>query len=89
MRKTDINKYNDEASAPVQPSAKTIAKDAGSFLLKTLLTLLFVGIFTGIVILVSVIFYIAGIASEPLNINLNSMKLNQTSHVCVLKEDGE
>ena len=60
MRKTDINKYNDEASAPVQPSAKTIAKDAGSFLLKTLLTLLFVGIFTGIVILVSVIFYIAG-----------------------------
>ncbi len=53
------------------------------------MTGLLVIIVTGIVIGISFIFYIADIASEPLNIDLSSLSLNLTSYVYVQNSDGE
>ncbi len=89
MRKTDINKYNEDASGVASVSPKTAVKEVGRFLGKTVLTVILLLILTGIVLGVSIIFYIVGIFNEPSNINLNKLKLNMTSHVLVLNDSGE
>ena len=89
MRNTDISKYNDDSASPARVSAKTVAGEIFGSIGKLLITLVLVMLITGIVLLISILFYIADIASEPQTINLSKMKLNQTSHVFVLNDSGE
>ncbi len=89
MRKTDISKYTDENNGSSSVSASTITKRIFSVIGKFLLTGLFVMIITGIVIAVSLLFYIADIANEPLNIDLHKIKLNLTSFIYVQNDNGE
>ena len=87
MRKTDISKYTDENNDSSSISASTVAKRTLSIIGKFLLTGLFVMIITGIVIGISLVFYIVDIANEPLNIDLHKTKLNLTSFIYVQNTD--
>lgn len=89
MRKTDISKYTDENDTSSPLSASSVAKKTFSVIGKVFLTTLFVMIITGIVIGVSLLFYIIDIANEPLNIDLNKIKLNLTSTIYVQDDSGE
>lgn len=88
MRKTDISKYTDENN-PSSASASTIVKRFLSLIGKFLLTGLCVMIITGIVIGISMLFYIIDISNEPLNIDLHKIKLNLTSYIYVQNDEGE
>ncbi len=88
MRKTDISKYNDDAGKS-SVSVLSVIREFFSSIGKLLVTAFLVAVFTGLVVGVSVLFYILNIASEPSNIDLEDMKLNETSHVYVLNEKGE
>ena len=89
MRKTDISKYTDESGASGSVSASSIAKRTFSVIGKVLLTGLLVMLITGIVIGVSMIFYIIDISNEPLNIDLHKTKLNLTSFIYVQNDNDE
>ncbi|MDD6488812.1 MAG: transglycosylase domain-containing protein [Clostridia bacterium] len=89
MRKTDISKYTDENGASGSVSASSVAKRIFSIIGKFLLTGLMVIIITGIVIGVSLIFYIIDISNEPLNIDLHKTKLNLTSFIYVQNDKDE
>lgn len=89
MRKTDISKYTDENGASGSVSASSIAKRTFSVIGKILLTGLLVMLITGIVIGVSMIFYIIDISNEPLNIDLHKTKLNLTSFIYVQNDNDE
>ena len=90
MRKTDISKYNEDASY-TSPSVTvgSVFKEFFALIGKILMTSFLVLIITGIVILISMVFYIMDVANEPLNINLSKMKLSQTSYIRVLNENDE
>lgn len=89
MRKTDISKYTDENNESSHVSAATVAKRTLSVIGKFLMTGLFVMIITGIVIGMSVLFYIIDISNEPLNIDLHKIKLDLTSYIYVQNDNGE
>ncbi len=89
MRKTDISKYKEDASAASPVSAASVARKVCSALGKTVVTLFLVMLITGLVILISLVFYVIDVANEPLNINLNKMKLSQTSKVFVMNDKEE
>ncbi len=89
MRKTDISKYKDDAAVTSSVSAASVTGRVFSVLGKTLVTALLVMLITGMVLLISMIFYIVDIANEPNTINLNKMKLSQTSKVFVKNENDE
>ena len=89
MRKTDISKYTDESGASGSVSAASIAKRTFSAIGKILLTGLLIMLITGIVIGVSMIFYIIDISNEPLNIDLHKTKLNLTSFIYVQNDNDE
>ena len=89
MRKTDISKYKDDTSMTSSVSAASITIKIFSVLGKILATSLLVMLITGLVLLISMTFYIIDVANEPLNINLSNMKLSQTSKVMVLDENEE
>lgn len=88
MRKTDISKYNDNTGKG-SVSVLSVIREFFSSVGKLLVTAFLVTIFTGLVVGVSILFYILNIANEPSNIDLEDMKLNETSHVYVLNEKGE
>lgn len=89
MRKTDISKYNEESSYASSVTVNSVFKEIFALIGKILMTSFLVAVITGIVILISLVFYVADVANEPLNINLNKMKLNQTSYIRVLNENDE
>lgn len=89
MRKTDISKYTDESGASGSVSASSIVKRTFSVIGKILLTGLLIMLITGIVIGISMIFYIIDISNEPLNIDLHKTKLNLTSFIYVQNDNGE
>lgn len=89
MRKTDISKYTDESGASGSVSASSIVKRTFSVIGKVLLTGLLIMLITGIVIGISMIFYIIDISNEPLNIDLHKTKLNLTSFIYVQNDNDE
>ena len=89
MRNTDISKYNDEATPSAAVSAGSVIKEIFSIIGKLFMTVFLVTMITGIVLLLSLVFYVVDISNEPLNINLNKMKLSQTSYIRVLNENDE
>ena len=90
MRKTDISNYNDDADAGRSSvSVLSVIREFFATIGKLLITGFLVALFTGLVVGVSVLFYIINIANEPSNIDLADLKLNETSHVYVLNEKGE
>ena len=89
MRKTDISHYNDEAASGSAVSTGTAVSGVLAGVGKFLLTALGIILITSLVIGISMIVYVIGIASEPLNINLNKIKLSLTSFVYVKNDDGE
>ncbi len=89
MRKTDISNYNEEATGSSSVSVGSVFREFFALIGKVLMTTFLVALITGLVVLVSLVFFVVDVANEPLNINLNKMKLNQTSYIRVLNEDGE
>lgn len=87
MRKTDISIYNDESTSGSSISVGTAVGGFFAALRKVIVTAFMIFLITAVVIGISIIFYLFSIANEPLNINLNKMKLSLTSFVYVLKED--
>ncbi len=83
MRKTDISNYKDEAAPSIPSLIGSAVGGVFSFFGKILFTVLLALFVTGIVIGLSLLFYIMGIANEPLNINLDKINLNQTSKIYV------
>ena len=88
MRKTDISHFNDEAASGSAVSTRTAVGGVFSAVGKFLLTGFAVLLITSLVVGISMIVYIIGIASEPVNINLNKIKLSLTSFVYV-KNDND
>lgn len=89
MRKTDISNYNDEAPKSSAVSVGSVFREFFALIGKVLMTTFLVALITGMVVLISLVFYVVEVANEPLNINLNKMKLNQTSYIRVLNENDE
>ena len=87
MRKTDISIYNDESTSGSSISIGTAVGGFFAALRNVIVTAFMIFLITAVVIGISIIFYLFSIANEPLNINLNKMKLSLTSFVYVLKED--
>ena len=87
MRKTDISIYYDESTSGSSISIGTAVGGFFAALRKVIVTAFMIFLITAVVIGISIIFYLFSIANEPLNINLNKMKLSLTSFVYVLKED--
>ena len=87
MRKTDISNYND-AAGKSSVSVGSVVKETFSLIGKFLVTAFLVMIITGVVVGISVLFYIIDIANEPNTINLEDLALNETSHVYVKDESG-
>ena len=94
MRKTDISDY--DYTEICESSGKKIAGAAGSavkhtFLLiwRAFVTLIAVLFVAGVIIGVSMVIYIAGIAREPTGIDLHSAKLNETSYIYTYNEQGK
>ena len=86
MRETDISKFteqdeNQNQSSQVKKTLKAIGR--------TLFTLLMVFVCTGVIMLISLSVYIAGIASEPTGIDLKARGLNQTSFIYVKNDSGK
>ena len=89
MRKTDISHYNDEESVESAVSTKTTVSGVFAGVGKFFLTVISIFLITSIVVGISMLVYIIGIASEPLNINLNKIKLSLTSFVYVKNDNGD
>ena len=88
MRKTDINNYSgDRGGSSV--SVGSVIKEFFAIIGKILATAFLVTLFTGLVVGVSLLLYVVGIANEPNTINLDDLRLNETSHVYVLNEKKE
>ena len=87
MRKTDISNYNDESTSGSSLSVGAVVGGFFAAFRKVIVTAFMIFLITTVVIGISIIFYLFSIANEPLNINLNKMKLSLTSFVYVLKED--
>ena len=89
MRKTDISNFNEEN---VSGSSVTVGEAIGAFfstVRKIIVTMLMILLITGLVIGISLTFYVISVANEPFEINLNNLRLNLTSFVYVPKEDSD
>lgn len=95
MRKTDINQYtgtpmpNGYQEHSTGSVALTATKRTLSVIGKALLTVLMVILVTGAIVGTSMIFYIASLSGESIDYDLRSAKLNQTSFIWVMDENGE
>ena len=87
MRKTDISKYKDEAAPSIPSLIWSGVGSVFSFFGRVFFTVLLAVLVTGIVIGLSMLFYIMGIANEPLEINLDRVTLNQTSKIYIQDYD--
>ena len=88
LRKTDISNFNDDAGKS-SVSVLSVIREFFATIGKLLITGFLVALFTGLVVGISVLFYIINIANEPSNIDLEDLRLNETSHVYVLNDKGE
>ena len=74
MRKTDINNYSgDRGGSSV--SVGSVIKEFFAIIGKILATAFLVTLFTGLVVGVSLLLYVVGIANEPNTINLDDLRL--------------
>ncbi len=89
MRKTDISNFNDETSSGISVSKGEAVRGILSMIRKVIVTAIIIVLITGLVIGISMVFYIVSIANEPNTINLNKLKLNLTSFVYVLKDGSD
>lgn len=95
MRKTDINQYtgtpgpNGYQEHSAGSMALIATKRTLSVIGKALLTVLMVVLLTGAIVGVSMIFYIASLSGESIDYDLRTAKLNQTSYIWVMDENGE
>ena len=75
MRKTDISNFNEEN---VSGSSVTVGEAIGAFfstVRKIIVTMLMILLITGLVIGISLTFYVISVANEPFEINLNNLRL--------------
>lgn len=93
MRKTDISRYtgtpmpdhyNNEAGEVAISTAKTILL----VVWRVLATILMVGLCTGVIVGISMLFYVASLSGETVDVDLRTMKLDQTSFIYELDENG-
>ena len=89
MRKTDISNYSEEKVSGPSISAGEAVGSFFASIWRVIATILLILFITGFVVGISLIFYIISIASEPLDVNLNNIKMNLTSFVYVLKEGSD
>lgn len=95
MRKTDINQYtgtpapNGYQEHSAGSVALTATKRTLSVIGKALLTVFMVMLVTGAIVGISMIFYIASLSGESIDYDLRTAKLNQTSYIWVMDENGE
>ncbi len=87
MRKTDISNYNDTAGKS-SVSVGAVFKETFALIAKLLVTAFLVMIITGVVVGVSVMFYVIDIANEPNTINLEEISFVETSHVYIKDDNG-
>ncbi|MBQ8135540.1 MAG: transglycosylase domain-containing protein [Clostridia bacterium] len=87
MRKTDISNFTEETSSGSSVSAGSMVGGVFSTIRKFLVTALMIFLITGFVVGISIVVYLIGIANEPLNIDLNKIKLSLTSFVWVPTND--
>lgn len=87
MRKTDISKYRDDAPSTPSVSAGTVVSSAFSSFFRLIMTILLIILMTGIVIGTSLLIYLFNLSNEPLNIDLNKLRLSLTSYVYVAQDD--
>lgn len=86
MRKTDISKFTDHnivLNGSKHP-AKRVLKAIG----RTLFTALMVMVCAGVIVGISLMIYIIGIATEPTGIDLKAKSVNQTSFIYVKNDKG-
>ena len=91
MRKTDINKFTGEAEqqkAVTTSAAVKGAKRALSIVWKLLSTFLMILCVSFVVVGISVLIYLFGLANEPTGIDLHASKLQLTSFIYVNDENG-
>ncbi len=92
MRETDISQYTekiDQTSLNPPPKKRPVRNFLYS-LWKLLLTVMLIGFTAFLIVGISVVVYIFGIASEPTGINLAARAMNQTSFIYVMNaETGE
>lgn len=89
MRKTDISNYSEETVSGSSVSALSIIGNFFSSISKLILTIVLIVITTGIVVAISTLIYIIGIASEPLPFDLDEIKLSLTSFVWIKNEETD
>lgn len=91
MRKTDINKFTGEAEqqkAVTTNAAVKGAKGTLSIVWKLLSTFLMILCVSLVVVGISVMIYLFGLANEPTGIDLHASKLQLTSFIYVNDENG-
>ncbi len=86
MRKTDISKFTDHNI--VLNSSKHPAKRVLKAIGRTLFTALMVLVCAGVIVGISMMIYIIGIATEPTGIDLKAKSVNQTSFIYVKNDKG-
>ena len=87
MRETDISKFTEHGSP--NPNSESAAKRILKAVGRGAFTLLMVGVVTGVIVGISLIAYVIGIASEPTGIDLKAKSLNQTSFIYVKNDSGK
>lgn len=85
MRKTDISKFTDKIN--LNEKKPSVVKTVFSALWKVISTALMVCAFAGIIVFVSLLIYVIGIATEPTGIDLDARSLNLSSFIYI--EDPE
>lgn len=90
MRNTDINKFSEESPrGSTSATVKSVAGKTLSVLLKVISTVLLVTFVTGLIVGISMIFYLIDLSKEELDIDLRKIKSNQTSFIYTIDENGE
>ncbi|MDO5123535.1 MAG: transglycosylase domain-containing protein [Eubacteriales bacterium] len=88
MRKTDISTYKEKKN-PKDSTAVFYLKTAGSFLMKSVLTVLLVLSIAGMLVCFNILFYIVGLAAEPTGIDLDARSLSLSSSVYVMDPETD
>lgn len=92
MRKTDINKFTDETGVQRTAGQNAAVKGTKNFLSviwKAVSTLLMILLVACIIVGISVVIYLFGLANEPTGIDLHASKLQLTSFIYVNDKNGE
>lgn len=92
MIKTDISRYGNRKKYSGETSVKSvilrIVSDFFKFLWKIFSTAFMVCFVSGIIVGISMVIYIVGVAREPIGIDLRASKLDLTSFIYIYDKDG-